>query len=60
MASKTDKSFDELIAMVKTPGGTTEKGLLKLEEYNLENAVSEAVVKATERSKELGEAYGKF
>jgi pyrroline-5-carboxylate reductase len=54
-----DKSFDELINMVKTPGGTTEKGLLKLEEYFLEKAVIEAVIKATERSKELGEVYGK-
>jgi len=59
MASKTNKNFDELISMVKTPGGTTEKGLLKLEEYNLEKAVIEAIKKATERSKELGEVYGK-
>ena len=59
MASKTGKNFDELITMVKTPGGTTEKGLLKLEEYGLEKAVIEAVKKATERSKELGEVYGK-
>ena len=59
MASKTEKSFDELISMVKTPGGTTEKGLLKLEEYDLEKAVIEAVEKATQRSMELGEAYGK-
>jgi len=59
MASSTDKSFDELISMVKTPGGTTEKGLLKLEEYLVEKAIAEAVVSAKERSKELGEVYGK-
>ncbi len=59
MASSTDKSFDDLINMVKTPGGTTEKGLLKLEEYLVEKAIAEAVVSAKERSKELGEAYGK-
>ena len=59
MASSTDKSFEELINMVKTPGGTTEKGLLKLEEYLMEKGIAEAVVKATERSKELGEVYGK-
>lgn len=59
MASSTDKSFDELISMVKTPGGTTEKGLLKLEEYLMEKGIAEAVIKATERSKELGEVYGK-
>lgn len=59
MASSTDKSFDELINMVKTPSGTTEKGLLKLEEYLVEKGIIEAVVKAAERSKELGEAYGK-
>jgi pyrroline-5-carboxylate reductase len=59
MASSTDKSFDDLINMVKTPGGTTEKGLLKLEEYLMEKGIAEAVIKATERSKELGEVYGK-
>ena len=59
MASSTNKSFDELITMVKTPGGTTEKGLLKLEEYLMEKGIVEAVIKATERSKELGEVYGK-
>ena len=59
MASSTDKSFEELINMVKTPGGTTEKGLLKLEEYLMEKGIVEAVIKATERSKELGEVYGK-
>ncbi len=59
MASSTDKSFDDLINMVKTPGGTTEKGLLKLEEYLVEKGIAEAVVKAAERSKELGETYGK-
>ena len=59
MASSTDKSFDDLINMVKTPGGTTEKGISKLEEYLVEKGIIEAVVKAAERSKELGEAYGK-
>ncbi|HNR44166.1 MAG TPA: pyrroline-5-carboxylate reductase [Methanofastidiosum sp.] len=59
MADKTGKEFDELITMVKTPGGTTEKGLMELEKYSFEKGVVEAVKKATERSKELGEAYGK-
>jgi pyrroline-5-carboxylate reductase len=59
MADKTEKSFDELINMVKTPGGTTEKGLIELEKHSFEKGVVEAVKKATERSKELGEVYGK-
>jgi len=59
MANKTGKEFDELISMVKTPGGTTEKGLLELNKYLFEEAIIEAVKKATERSKELGEVYGK-
>jgi len=59
MATKTKKSFDELINMVKTPGGTTEKGILKLEEYLMDKAVAEAVIAATKRSKEMGEVYGK-
>ncbi|KYC46120.1 MAG: pyrroline-5-carboxylate reductase [Candidatus Methanofastidiosum methylothiophilum] len=59
MADKTGKAFDELINMVKTPGGTTEKGLIELEKHSFEKGVIEAVKKATERSKELGEVYGK-
>ncbi|MFA7690255.1 MAG: pyrroline-5-carboxylate reductase [Methanofastidiosum sp.] len=59
MADKTGKKFDELINMVKTPGGTTEKGLIELEKHSFEEGVIEAVKKATERSKELGEVYGK-
>lgn len=59
MASSTGMEFDDLINMVKTPGGTTEKGLMMLEEYSLEEAVVQAIKKATERSKELGEVYGK-
>ncbi|MCC7573043.1 MAG: pyrroline-5-carboxylate reductase [Candidatus Methanofastidiosum sp.] len=59
MADKTEKEFDELIKMVKTPGGTTEKGLIELEKYSFEKGIIEAVKKATERSKELGEVYGK-
>lgn len=59
MADKTGKEFNELINMVKTPGGTTEKGLMELEKHSFEKGVVEAVKKATARSKELGEVYGK-
>lgn len=59
MAKETGLDFDELIGMVKTPGGTTERGLKELERYNLEEALREAVKRAKERSKELGEVYGK-
>ena len=59
MAKETEKEFDELINMVKTPGGTTEKGLIELENHSFDKGVIAAVKKATERSKELGEVYGK-
>jgi pyrroline-5-carboxylate reductase len=59
MATSTRMEFDDLINMVKTPGGTTERGLKVLQEYSLEEALIKAIKKATERSKELGEVYGK-
>ena len=59
MAKEMGKEFDELINTVKTPGGTTEKGLIELEKHSFDKGVIEAVKKATKRSKELGEVYGK-
>lgn len=43
-----------LRAMVTSPGGTTAAGLRVLEEHGTRSALLEAVLAATERSKELG------
>jgi pyrroline-5-carboxylate reductase len=44
----------ELRAMVTSPGGTTAAGLRQLEQHGLRAALAEAVMAATERSRELG------
>ena len=40
---------------VTSPAGTTSYGLAEMEKYGFKNAVIQAVVRATERSKELGQ-----
>jgi pyrroline-5-carboxylate reductase len=40
---------------VTSPGGTTAAGLYKLEEGGLRKTLIDAVIAATQRSKELGE-----
>jgi pyrroline-5-carboxylate reductase len=47
-----------LRAMVTSPGGTTAAGLRVLEENGLRSALIEAVMAATERSRELGREPG--
>jgi pyrroline-5-carboxylate reductase len=44
----------QLRAMVTSPGGTTAAGLRRLEEHRVRSAMLEAVMAATERSRELG------
>ncbi|MCK4723446.1 MAG: pyrroline-5-carboxylate reductase, partial [Dehalococcoidia bacterium] len=44
----------ELRENVTSPGGTTEKGLLQLEEGDLRVLLARAVIAAYERAKELG------
>ena len=39
---------------VTSPGGTTIYGLAEMERFGFKNALIQAVAKATERSKELG------
>ncbi len=47
-------SPEELIAMVSSKGGTTERGMGVLKDSNIASILSETVRKAAERSKELG------
>jgi pyrroline-5-carboxylate reductase len=44
----------DLVRKVATPGGTTEAGLAVLANANLPDIIRETLVRATERSKELG------
>lgn len=47
-------SPEKLIAMVKSPGGTTEAGLRVLDKREVRAAVVEAVIEAKRRAEELG------
>ena len=53
MAKESNSSLDELRQAVASPGGTTIEGLKVLNEGRLEECLAEAVVKATQRAKEL-------
>jgi pyrroline-5-carboxylate reductase len=55
---ETGQSAQELRAAVTSPGGTTAAGLRSLEAGGARSAVIEAVVAATARSRELGNARG--
>ncbi|MFQ6062429.1 MAG: pyrroline-5-carboxylate reductase family protein, partial [Methanosarcinales archaeon] len=44
----------ELKDMVTSPAGTTIHGIQVLENYGVRGAIIDAVIKASERSKELG------
>jgi pyrroline-5-carboxylate reductase len=54
MALDSAKHLSELKDEVTSPGGTTIAGLYALEQKSLKGTVMEAVVRATERSQELG------
>ncbi len=53
MAKESNSSLEELRQAVASPGGTTIEGLKVLNEGRLEECLAEAVVKATQRAKEL-------
>ena len=49
----SEKSPDDLIKMVVTPGGTTAAGLRVLDERGIADAIADAVKAATERGQEM-------
>ena len=55
MLSETNKSPEELIDMVASPGGTTVAGLKALDEGGFSKTLINAVEAATRRSRELGD-----
>ena len=58
MMLKTDKSLDELIATVASPGGTTEQGLRYLDEKKVNGIIAETIERAIEKAKEIGKSIG--
>ncbi len=54
LVKASDKTPDELIAMVTSKKGTTEQALLKLEEYRFAEGIHEAMLACTRRAEELG------
>ena len=53
MILTSEKSVDELITMVKSPNGTTEKALNVLYDRNMADIISEAMDACTRRAEEL-------
>ena len=53
MILSTDKTVDDLITMVKSPNGTTEKALNVFEEKNFVGIIKEAMEACTNRAEEL-------
>ena len=56
LLAETGQSAEALRAAVTSPGGTTAAGLRVLEDRGLRSALIEAVMAATERSRQLGQA----
>ncbi len=54
LLKQSDDSPEELISKVASKGGTTERALLKFDEYKFEEAIIEAMVACTNRADELG------
>jgi len=56
MVVETGEHPAKLKDMVVTPGGTTIEGLVELERGRVRATLIDAVIKATERAKELSKA----
>lgn len=59
MALESDVDVVELRRRVSSPGGTTEKALLVLEEHNIRQIFKKAIASAKKRSEELAEILEK-
>jgi len=55
MVLESGKTPDELINMVCSPNGTTERAMKVFEEENFSEIISKAMQRCAERSKELSE-----
>ena len=58
MAEQTEDSMDDLIARVRSPGGTTAAALDSLDEQNVRAIFSTALAAAKNRAKELANEAG--
>lgn len=54
MLLKSDKSAEELISMVCSKGGTTERAVSELNNFNFSEGIISAMQKCTDRADELG------
>lgn len=57
MLLASDEEPEILRKKITSPGGTTQAALEVLESYDFQQAVTKAILRATERSKELGAVY---
>lgn len=57
MIEATDKTCEQLRKDVTSPGGTTEAGINKLNDYNVQKAIIECIVAAKERSIQIGKQF---
>lgn len=53
MLAQSDLSPEELVSMVCSKGGTTERAVAELDRYGFEEAIASAMQKCTERANEL-------
>lgn len=59
MLANSELSAEELISMVCSKGGTTERAVAELERLGFSEAINSAMLKCTERAYELGNAKSK-
>lgn len=53
LARESTQSLEELISSIATPGGTTVEGLKVLEEGGITDLLSQAVIKATKKARQI-------